>query len=64
MMAGSNSTAPQQRRGGVGRMAREMKAELKKSSLADKKRAHQLHDCSIRYRSIYLRLNRHCGCYL
>lgn len=29
MMAGSNSTAPQ-RRGGVGRMAREMKAELKK----------------------------------
>lgn len=30
MMAGSNSTAPQQRRGGVGRMAREMKAELKK----------------------------------
>lgn len=30
MMAGSNSTALQQRRGGVGRMAREMKAELKK----------------------------------
>ena len=30
MMAGSNSTAPQQRLGGVGRMAREMKAELKK----------------------------------
>ncbi len=44
-MAKSNSAV--QQRGGFGKFFRGVKAELKKSSLANKKRAYQLHNCSI-----------------
>ena len=44
-MAKSNSAV--QQRGGFGKFFRGVKAELKKSSLANKKRAYQLHNSSI-----------------
>ena len=50
-MAKSNSAV--QQRGGFGKFFRGVKAELKKSSLANKKRAHQLHNCSIFGNNLY-----------
>lgn len=55
-MAKSNSAV--QQRGGFGKFFRGVKAELKKSSLANKKRTDQLHSSSILsddfYRLYYL----------